>query len=126
MPVLGSDTSDDTADPRATRMLQLAHELDAGHEYTQFLRALEHAFPRHPAFTARALPVNIDGAVAAVCGDIGLAPEVADALIIVSRLPGLVAHNLEEQQRESPMRVIKPADHVYDGPSERRLPERRE
>jgi len=114
-----------TTDPRATRLLQLAHELEVSHEYTQFLRCIERTFARHPAFEGRALPVNIDGAIAAVCGDIGIAPEVADALIIVSRLPGLAAHILEEQHREPPMRVINPSDHAYDGPMERRLPERR-
>ena len=38
----------------------------------------------------------------------GLPPEVADALLIISRVPGLAAHALEEQRRESPMRVINP------------------
>jgi len=112
-------------DPRATRLLQMAHELEVDHEYTQLLRALEHALSRHPSLSDRSLPINIDGAVAAVCGDIGLPPEVADAFIIVSRVPGLAAHTLEEQQREEPMRVINPSTHVYDGPSERRLPDRR-
>lgn len=114
-----------TIDPRATRLLQLAHELEVDHEYTQLLRALEGALGRHPALSDRSLPINIDGAISAVCGDIGLAPEVADALLIVSRVPGLAAHTLEEQHREAPMRVINPATHEYDGPSERRLPERR-
>jgi len=114
-----------TTDPRATRLLQLAHELEVDHEYTQMLRAIEGALARHPGLAGESLPINIDGAISAVCGDIGLAPEVADALLIVSRVPGLAAHTLEEQQREAPMRVINPAAHVYDGPSERRLPDRR-
>jgi citrate synthase len=50
---------------------------------------------------------------------------VADALLIISRVPGLAAHALEEQQREAPMRAIDPTSHVYDGPKERRMPERR-
>jgi citrate synthase len=113
-----------TTDPRATRLLQLAHELEVDHDYTQFLRALEGALGRHPALAGRPLPINIDGAISAVCGDIGLAPHVADSLLIVSRVPGLAAHVLEEQQRQAPMRVITPAAE-YDGPSERRLPDRR-
>src|SRR5580765_962154 len=32
-----------TRDPRATRLLQLAHELELDHEYSQLLRATEHA-----------------------------------------------------------------------------------
>ncbi len=114
-----------TKDPRTVRLLQMAHELEVDNEYTQLIRAIEHALSRHPSLKERSLPINVDGAVAAVCGDIGLPPEVADALLIVSRLPGLAAHALEEQRREAPMRVINPTTHQYDGPSERRLPERR-
>ena len=114
-----------TVDPRAIRLLQLAHELEVDHEYTQLLRALEHALSRDPALAGRSLPINVDGAIAAICGDIGLPPEVADALLIISRVPGLAAHALEEQRRETPMRTIAPASHTYDGPSERRLTNRR-
>jgi len=114
-----------TRDPRATRLLQLAHELEVDHQYSQLIRALEHALGRHKALAERSLPVNVDGAIAAICGDLGLSPEVSDALLIISRVPGLAAHALEEQRRESPMRPINPTTHAYDGPSERRLPARR-
>jgi citryl-CoA lyase len=114
-----------TTDPRATRLLQIAHELELDHEHAQLIRAIEHALARHPALTDTPLPVNVDGAIAAIAGDVGLPPEVADALLIISRVPGLAAHALEEQGRESPMRAIDPTSHSYDGPSERRLPERR-
>jgi citrate synthase len=108
-------------DPRAARLLQIVHELEVDHRYTQFIRALEHALSRHPALRDHPLPINVDGAIAAVCGDLGLPPEVADALLIISRIPGLAAHVLEEQARESPMRVIDPTSHRYDGPHPRRL-----
>jgi citrate synthase len=114
-----------TTDPRATRLLQIAHELELDHEHAQLIRAVEHALARHPALADTPLPVNVDGAIAAIAGDVGLPPEVADALLIISRVPGLAAHALEEQGRESPMRAIDPTSHSYDGPSERRLPERR-
>lgn len=114
-----------TIDPRATRLLQIAHELESDHAYTTMLRGIEHAIGQHPALKDGPVPVNIDGAIAAVCGDLGLPPEVADALLIISRVPGLTAHVLEEQTRESPMRAIDPTSHSYDGPPERRLPERR-
>ena len=94
-------------------------------EHTQLIRAIEHALSRHPALKDRSLPVNVDGAIAAVCGDLGLPSQVADALLIISRVPGLAAHALEEQAREAPMRVIDPTSYDYDGPSDRRLPDRR-
>lgn len=114
-----------TIDPRATRLLQIAHELEVDHAYTQLLRAIEHALTQHPSLSGRPLPINIDGAIAAVCGDMGLPPEVADALLIISRVPGLAAHALEEQRRESPMRVINPTAGTYEGPGERQVPGRR-
>jgi citrate synthase len=114
-----------TTDPRAVRLLQLAHELEVVQDYTLLLRAIERALATHPRLDDQPLPINIDGAIAAVCGDVGLPPEVADALLVISRVPGLAAHALEESARERPMRVIDPTSHHYDGPSERRLPERR-
>ncbi len=114
-----------TKDPRAARLLQMAHELEVDHEHTGFIRALEHALSQHPALTDRSLPVNVDGAIAVICGDIGLSPQVADALVLISRVPGLAAHALEEQTREAPMRVIDPTAYVYDGPPEMRVPDRR-
>jgi citrate synthase len=68
------------------------------------------------------VPINVDGAIAAVCGDIGLAPPLGHALFIISRMPGLIAQSLEEQERERPMRLIDSSLAIYDGPKERRLP----
>jgi citrate synthase len=114
-----------TTDPRATRLLQIAHELEVDENYARLLRALEHALSENETLRGRSLPINIDGAIAAVCGDIGLPTEVADALLIISRVPGLAAHALEEQRREAPLRVIDPTAHVYDGPAERPIPGQR-
>jgi citrate synthase len=114
-----------TVDPRVTRLLQIAHELEADHVYTHYLRALEHALSRHPALVDERLPINIDGAIAAVCGDMGLPAQIAEGLAIISRVPGLIAHALEEQARHPPMRHIDSAAHQYDGPGERHLKDRR-
>ncbi len=112
-----------TRDPRAARLFQMALELEAEAEHIQMIRAVENVLHGKPG--KEALPVNIDGAIAAVCGDIGIPPAIANALFIISRVPGIAAHADEERVRQQPMRQIDPKDHVYDGPSERRLPERR-
>ncbi len=114
-----------TRDPRAARLLQMALELDLDDAHTLLLRAVEHTLQTHPAFAGRTLPVNIDGAIAAVSADAGLSPAVADALLLISRVPGLAAHAHEEQMREAPMRAIDPVAHTYDGPLERRVPKGR-
>ena len=112
-----------TRDPRAARLFQMALELEVEAEHIQMIRAVEMVLHERPG--GRVLPVNIDGAIAAVCGDLGIPPAIANALFIISRVPGIAAHAEEERVRQPPMRQIDPKDHVYDGPSERRLPERR-
>jgi citrate synthase len=69
--------------------------------------------------------VNVDGAIAAVTADLGFAYDLGNAVFLISRLPGLIAHAHEERIRQKPMRQIDPKDHSYDGARERRLPERR-
>ena len=112
-----------TRDPRAARLFQMALELETEAEHVQMIRAVENVLQDRPGKDA--LPVNIDGAIAAVCGDIGIPPAIANALFIISRVPGIAAHAEEERARQQPMRQIDPKDHIYDGPSERRLPEGR-
>lgn len=114
-----------TRDPRAARLFQMALELEVEGEHVQMIRAVEYVMAERPDSKGRVMPVNVDGAIAAVCGDLGLAPSIAEALFIISRVPGIVAHAEEERERYSPMRQIDPKEHRYDGPSERRLPERR-
>jgi citrate synthase len=114
-----------TRDPRAARLFQMALELEVEAEHIQMIRAVEMVLHDYPDEHGRPLPVNIDGAIAAVCGDLGIPPTIADALFIISRVPGIAAHADEERQRQHPMRQIDPKDHTYDGPSERRIPERR-
>ena len=113
-----------TRDPRAARLFQMALELEVEAEHIQMIRAVEIVL-NEDSETRKPLPVNIDGAIAAVCGDIGIPPSVANGLFLISRVPGIAAHVEEERTRQKPMRQIDPKDHSYDGPSERRLPERR-
>jgi citrate synthase len=111
-----------TRDPRAARLFQMALELEVEAEHIQMIRAVDIVLNEN---LAEHVPVNIDGAIAAVCGDIGIPASIANALFIISRAPGIAAHAEEERTRQTPMRQIDPKDHIYDGPSERRLPERR-
>jgi citrate synthase len=120
-PVPGFGHRIHTHDPRVARLFQMALELELDGQHLKMARAIERALnatrpPDSP------IPVNVDGAIAAVCGDIGLAPSVGAAMFIISRVPGLIAQSLEEQERERPMRQIDSSAVVYDGPKERRLP----
>jgi citrate synthase len=110
-------------DPRVTRLMQIALELEVDGLYSQGLRAIEVALARHPALVDEKSAMTLDGALAAVGGDLGLSPLVSESLLVISRVPGLVAHALEEQARLDPQTL--PAAPKYMGPTERRLRDRR-
>jgi citryl-CoA lyase len=114
-----------TRDPRAARLFQMALELEVEGEHVRLIRVTERALDAHKEHFGRALPVNVDGAIAAICADLGFAYELGNAIFLISRLPGLIAHAHEERTRQAPMRQIDPKDHDYDGAAQRRLPEGR-
>ncbi|MCZ2095342.1 MAG: citryl-CoA lyase [Anaerolineae bacterium] len=107
-----------TADPRAARLFALADEAGVAGQGVGSARAVAQALA---AQSGRALPVNVDGAIAAILLDLGIAPGLANAFFIMARVPGLVAQAYEEQARERPMRAIDPSGAVYDGPPPRAL-----
>ena len=114
-----------TRDPRAARLFQMALELEVEGEHVRLIRATERAIEAHASHFGRPLPVNVDGAIAAISADLGFAYELGNAIFLISRLPGLIAHAHEERTRQSPMRQIDPKDYDYDGAGQRRLPEGR-
>src|SRR5262245_12485115 len=114
-----------TRDPRATRLFQLAMEPELEDEHVQMIRAIERALTRREEAGGPHLPVNVDGAIAAISADLGFAYELGNAIFLISRLPGLIAHAHEERSRNDPMRQIDPKDHDYDGARQRRVPEGR-
>jgi citrate synthase len=111
-----------TRDPRASRLFQMALELELEGEHVPILRAIERAIEARKDKFGRPMPVNVDGAIAAISADLGFDHELGNAVFLVSRLPGLIAHAHEERTRQTPMRQIDPKDHDYDGSDERRLP----
>ncbi len=106
-----------TDDPRTKRLFALAEEAGVAGSYMAAARAVQRAF----AAEGRELPINVDGAIAAVLADLGFQPEVMNGLFMIARLPGLVAHAVEEQTRNRPMRVIETSAAVYDGPPPRSM-----
>jgi citrate synthase len=114
-----------TRDPRAARLFQMALELELEGEHVRLIRATERAIESHASHFGRPLPVNVDGAIAAISADLGFAYELGNAIFLISRLPGLIAHAHEERARQSPMRQLDPKDNDYDGAAQRRFPEGR-
>ena len=103
----------------------MAHELELDGEHVQMIRTIDRVVVARPDAAAHPWPLNLDGAIAAVCADLGFEPELGNALFLIARIPGLVAHANEERSRQHPMRLINPSHAIYDGPPPRRIPETR-
>jgi succinyl-CoA synthetase alpha subunit len=104
-----------TKDPRTARLFELAHEAGVDGVHMQAARVVEKAF----ADAKKALPINVDGAIGAILADLGMNPATFNGIFMIARTPGLIAHVIEEQTRERPMRRIDPVNHGYDGPPPR-------
>jgi citrate synthase len=68
------------------------------------------------------LPLNVDGAIAGIISDMGIAWQYGKAFFIIPRVVGLSAHAVEEITRERPFRAVRMTDVSYDGPPEREFP----
>ncbi|MGQ9470490.1 MAG: citryl-CoA lyase [Candidatus Aminicenantales bacterium] len=102
-----------TQDPRTRRLFGLAEELGLAGKFIQICREVEEVLAES---LGKKLPVNVDGAIAALLCELGFPPELGNAFFIMARVPGLVAHVYEEKTRMKPMRKIHPEDFEYDGP----------
>jgi citryl-CoA lyase len=71
--------------------------------------------------SGRDLPLNVDGAIAAVISEMGFDWRLGKGFFIISRVPGLIAHVYEEWTRERPMRRLGPPPFEYDGPEDRSI-----
>ena len=107
-----------TNDPRTKRLFELAHEAGKSGTFIELIQSVESELE---ASAGKKLPINVDGAIAAVLCELDFWVNLANAFFIMARVPGLVAHAAEEQERQRPMRKIDPSNHEYDGPSERHI-----
>jgi citrate synthase len=98
-----------TIDPRVDVLFTLAEDSTLAGDGIRFTRALEVAIRGR----IKPIPINIDGALAAVLFDLGLPSMVGKLMFIVGRVAGLSAEVLEEHTREKPMRIKIPVE--YDG-----------
>ena len=108
-------------DPRTSKLLEYAREFGLADSWVRLLEGLADGVGK--AF-GRDLPVNVDGAIAALLLEMGIVPELANSFFIMSRVPGLVAHIHEEKSIQKPMRRIDPVNHIYTGVSARDIPEK--
>jgi len=107
-----------SVDPRLEKLFGLAKEAGVQGDYLSAADAIARALNRS---TKKEIPINIDGAVAAILCEIGFPCSLSNALFMVARITGILAHANEEITQMPRMRVIDPVDYSYDGPAEREL-----
>lgn len=105
-------------DPRLDRLFAVAREAGTAGHHLAAAEAIEAALARS---VGRPVPINIDGAMAAVLGEVGFPSDLGNAVFIAARLAGILAHANEEQRTMPRMRRIDPVDHTYRGPGHREL-----
>lgn len=76
-------------DPRAQLIMDTAVENGIGEEFVKNVNAIRDELEKQ---SGKSLPVNIDGAIAAVFCGFGLKPELGIAVFIIARAPGLCSH----------------------------------
>ena len=107
-------------DPRARRLFAIAEEAGVAGAYVVMASHVRDAIREA---LGRDLPINVDGAIAAVLCEMGFPPEIGNGLFAIARAAGLTAHVFDEITNQRPMRRISPTAHAYDGPSDRDLAE---
>jgi citrate synthase len=98
-----------TTDPRTAILFDLARQGGIAADGVAFVTATEKAV----AAIVKPLPINIDGALAAVLHDMGFTPAFGRFVFLIGRVAGLTAEVAEELTRERPMRIRVPVE--YDG-----------
>jgi len=112
-------------DPRSPRLLELLDEARAaGHvegRITAIARAVEAELGRRKG---RRIPMNIDGATAAIFGELGFEPALCRGLFVLSRSVGILAHSWEQMQQPERNKGPLPRSMLwtYDGPGPRKVP----
>lgn len=103
-------------DPRAQTLLKIAHTLGFHGKFVTLTleigRELESS-------SGKKLPLNIDGAIAALMSELGFDYRFGKSLFIISRVVGIAAHVHEEQTTARPVRRISEEDVEYTGPEKR-------
>ena len=105
-----------TTDPRTQILFDMARAGGIAGDGILFVETLEKAIAQE----IKPLPINIDGALAAVLHDMGFPPPFGRLVFLIGRVAGLTAEVAEELAREKPMRIKIPVE--YDGEDPRSFP----
>lgn len=105
-------------DKRATGLLAVAKDVGLFGVHCEMALAVADALGN---LSSKKLPLNIDGAMAAILSDMGFSWIGIKGIFIIARVPGLVAHVSEEMVGDAGIRRLKEEDVEYTGPVAREV-----
>jgi len=105
-------------DPRTVKLFELAERLKFSGRHMILAQAVEKELEKN---LGKRLPINVDGAIAAIISDMGFDHRLGKGFFIISRVPGLVAHAYEEWTKQKPMRQLGDTNFEYGGPPQREI-----
>lgn len=97
-------------DPRAGALFEIAKEVGIYGKHCEFAERVGETLNN---ISSRALPMNADGAIAAILCDMGLDARIGNGIFVIGRVPGLVAHIVEERTNDTGIRRIPQEDIEY-------------
>ena len=109
-------------DPRAVKLMKMVDEArEQGFVSGRFAvmgRLIDQELTRRKGSP---IPMNIDGATAAIYCELGFAPELGRGLFVLSRSIGILAHAWEQKQNNVRIKGPMPPSipYTYTGPAER-------
>jgi len=116
--ILGFGHRVHTSDPRKRKLFSLSDELNISGDHMALSKAIEKELEKQ---TGKKLPINVDGAIAAISSDMNFDWRLGKGLFLLGRVAGLTAHVYEEQTEFKPMRRIFDADVEYEGEEEKNI-----
>lgn len=110
-----------TKDERAEKLMALAKRLGLAAKHVKLMTSIGSELQKSKG---KGLPLNVDGAIAAIVSDLGFDAVTASGIFAIGRLPGLLAHASEEVLHEKTLRRLELDESSYNGPKSRRLKRR--
>jgi citryl-CoA lyase len=101
-----------TVDSRALTLLEIAKEQGYFLEHGEFALKVREELN---SSSSKPLPINIDGAMAAILCDMNVDVRLAHGIFMIARVPGLVAHIYEETVSDEGIRRLEEGEIEYVG-----------
>lgn len=107
-------------DPRAEELLRQAGEYGLFGPYCALAVEIARSLAEQ---SGRDIPLNVDGAIAAIMLEMGLDWRLGKGFYVIARSAGLVAHAFEQISVEKPFKEVDYRSISYSGPPPRPLPD---